>query len=91
MSKDLHNPQDYTFKICKIQTKTLESQENQYKHNKTTLADLENHEEPPINLTKIKPEGRLSLANQTSFSKFQNYIKLLQERSKINLQWYTSI
>jgi len=46
ISKGLQNPQDHTFKICKkIQPKILELHKNQYKHNKTTLVDLENHQE----------------------------------------------
>jgi len=86
ISKDFHNPQDYTFKISENTTKTFESYKSLNKHNKITLVDLENHKATPRNLINIKPEWRLSLANQTFFSKFLNQAKFLQERSKINHQ-----
>jgi len=70
--KDLHNPQDYTFKI-RLLNPTIVSTP----HNKITLVDQENHQATPRNLRKIKQERRLSLANQTSFTKFQKQSKKL--------------
>jgi len=49
-----------TFKILK--QFSLESHRNQHKHNKTTLADLENHQAQPRSLRKIKPKWWHNLA-----------------------------
>jgi len=43
--KDLHNPQDYTFKI-RLLNPTIVSTP----HNKITLVDQENHQATPRNL-----------------------------------------
>ena len=42
--------------VQKQHTMTLESHKNQHRHNKTTLADLENHQAQPKSLRKTKPE-----------------------------------
>jgi len=66
-------------KYAKLQPMTLESHKNQHKHNKTTLAYLENNQEQPRSLRKIKFEWCHNLAYQTTSSKLQKPSKKLQE------------
>ena len=50
---------------------TFEITRESYKHNKTPLIDLENHQAQPKTLRKTKPHGSTTLPTKTIFSELQ--------------------